>query len=152
MHAYLEGGRIRYADGQVCKDSERFVRVDAFEGKVVSDLMNGQEKVVVCGPADHVREEQEPKRERMRVSQLHGDKDLQGHDGKDNVFSKRFMAHELDNVGVGLHDGHSARAVRLLGHQPEEIGGVLRRSRVWLAIGVYSGRRDDGASGGTFTL
>ena len=42
----------------------------------MGDLMNGKEKVVICGAADRIREEQEPKRKRMRVPELYGDKNL----------------------------------------------------------------------------
>ena len=42
----------------------------------MGDLMNGKGYVVIRGAADCVREEQEPKRERMRVPELYGDKNL----------------------------------------------------------------------------
>lgn len=59
----LERSRIRYSNGQVRKDRQCFVSVDAFEGKVVGNLMNGKEKVVIRSAANRIREKQEPKRE-----------------------------------------------------------------------------------------
>ena len=62
------------------------------------------------------------------------------------------MAHELDDVWMGFHDFHSPRAVGLLGHQPEKVGGVLGGSWEGFAIVACGWRRDDGTPGGAFAL
>lgn len=114
--------------------------------------MDCKKKIVVCGASHRICEEQEPKREWMRMPKLHGHKELQGHDRKDDEFGERFVAHEFDDVWMGLQDGHSPRAVWLLCHQPEKIRRVLGWPCVGAAVVVAIRRRDDGASRGAFPL
>ena len=77
MHAYLECGRVWDTDREVGKHSESLVGSDAPEREVVRDFVDGEEKVVVRGTANHVRGEEEEWGQGMCVSQPICEADLQ---------------------------------------------------------------------------
>lgn len=56
---YSERGRVGNADWQVGDDSEKAVCKTRFECKVVRDLVNGQEEVLVGSGTNDVRREPE---------------------------------------------------------------------------------------------
>jgi hypothetical protein len=56
---YPKGGTIRDSNGQVCKDGEKSISSRRFECKIVRNLMDSQEQILVCSGADNVRSKEE---------------------------------------------------------------------------------------------
>lgn len=86
--------------------------------------MNGQKQVLVRRRANDIRNAPVFETKEGRVPEVQRAGDLQGHDGEDNPFGEGLVAAELGDLWVRLDDGDAARAVRLLGVCPEEVGGV----------------------------
>jgi hypothetical protein len=123
---HLESSRVRYTNRQIRKDSKSLVRADALESKIMCDFVDREKEVVVRGTADDVCREQEPRRERMGVSEGEADDQLDDDDSENEIFCTRLMAHKLGDLRVSLDNGLSPRLVGLLGHEPEKIGRVQR--------------------------
>ena len=120
--------------------------------------MNGKEEVVVRSPPNGVCNQNEFPREGVRVPQVDRDGELQHDHERHNVFCHGCVAHELGDLrgrvskgrsgmmythlGVRLHDRSPPRTMGLLGHQPQEVGGVHRRRRVRDSIVLLGGGND----------
>ena len=57
--AHFKGSRIWNANGKVCKYSQKFIGRDGSEGKIVRDLVDGKEEIMVSGPSDGISTEKE---------------------------------------------------------------------------------------------
>lgn len=119
--AHLECRTIRNTNGKIGKRGQGLVGEDPFEGKVVGDLMNSEEEVVVRRSAYGVRVEDELQGEGMRMTQHNCDRKLQYNHGEYDPFCQRFMSHQFRNlhmrgecqceVHVFLLGGHVLRDV-----------------------------------------
>ena len=99
--AYAKSRAVRHGDGQIGDNGQQPIRRRRLEGQVVRDLVDGEEQVLVRGGADHVRGEQEGRREDRRVAQEDGAEDLQGDDAEHEVLGQRLGAAELEDLGGG---------------------------------------------------
>ena len=57
--AHFEGSGIWNADGKVCKYSQKFIRRDGSEGKIMGDFVDSEEEIVVSCPSDGISREEE---------------------------------------------------------------------------------------------
>lgn len=94
----LEGDRIWNAYRKVGEHGEKFVRFDTTESKVVRDLMDSEEKIVVGSPANSIRSQN--KRERNWVSAKNADEEprcekLERDHAKHNVFRHGLVSHKF---------------------------------------------------------
>lgn len=96
--AYPERCAVRYANWQVCEDGEETIRQGAAEGKVVGDLVDGQEEVLVGGRADHVGDSPELEREEWRRAQVPCASNLEGDDTSDDILCQRLGAAKLGDL------------------------------------------------------
>ncbi|KAI3487047.1 hypothetical protein L1887_49083 [Cichorium endivia] len=149
----LERHCIRHANRTVDKDRPESVGAQAAEGKVVRDLVDGQEHVLVRRTAHGIRDEQKLPRKRMQrrvLGQIHRQAELEQQHGERDVLGERLVAHEPSHLGMRLEDGHAPRAVRLLGVHPEKVllGRGCDAGQPRLAVGscdanrLRSGRQD----------
>jgi hypothetical protein len=143
----LERRGVWDANGEIGKDGEELVGSYALEREVVRDFVDGEEEVVVRRAADGVRAGEEGQGERMGVTEVDGEGYLEGHDAEDDVFCEGLVAHEFCHLSNAMRpaadrlgwerrtSGWAFMIVRLLSHEPEEIGGVLGRDRVCVGMG-----------------
>jgi hypothetical protein len=119
---YRERNTVRDPNGQVREQSQRLVRVDAFQREVVRDLVDREEQVMVRRPADGIRQCDE------RPPPAHGvrEADVEREDTRDDELGARLVTHQARDLGVRGGDCAPARAVRLLRVHPEEVRWVLR--------------------------
>ena len=80
---YSERGRVGNTNWQVGDDSEKAVRKTRFECKVVRDLMNSQEEVLVGSSTNDVRREPEAPGPEGSVAEKVGTGALKAYHGKD---------------------------------------------------------------------
>lgn len=136
-----ERGTVGNANGQVGEDGEQTVGGRRAEGKVVRDLVDGQEEVLVGSRAYDVGQGPEGQREEGRVAQQVGAVDLHRHDKCHDVLGQGLGAAQLGDLGVGLDDGQAPRAVRLLGVGPEEVPVVLLLLGALAGLGIVGDLR-----------
>merc|ERR1711968_78347 len=87
---------------QVAKHSQEPIVQEALEGKVVGDLMNGEEQVRLKGSRKHVGCKDEPWPRQILAKICDGHFCQYHRDG--NVFGQRFWAHQLGDLRVRLTD------------------------------------------------
>ena len=134
MPTHLEGSGIRNADGQIGENGEQLVGRYSSECQVVGYLVNCEEQILVGRSADGICESDELPAERTRVAEGYSDRKLERDDGEHNPFRERFVAHEFGDFRVCGHNCLSTRTMGLFGHDPEEVGGVLRRRCVFSRV------------------
>ena len=66
----LESHRVRYTDRQIGHNGQAFVCFDTLEGEIVRYFVDCKEDVLVCGPADRVRRQEERWGEWVGVSEV----------------------------------------------------------------------------------
>ena len=81
-----EGRRIRDADGKVGEDGQQTIRQRRLEGKVMRNLVDGEEAVLIGGRADYVGRKEEFKGPEGGGAQEDGAGHLERDDAKDDVF------------------------------------------------------------------
>jgi len=67
--AHLEGRKVGYTDGNIGKHGQPFICGNSLEGKVMCDLVNSEEKIVVGSAANSICASKENWRRRMIMAQ-----------------------------------------------------------------------------------
>lgn len=97
---YLEHGTVRDTNRQVSKYGQRLIGSDTLERKIMCDLMNGEEKIVIERAADRVRAEYEQRGPREGVSQEDAGRELGEDDTKDDPLGERLVPHEFGDLSA----------------------------------------------------
>lgn len=108
----LEHHRKRHPNRQIRQNRKHPIRLDAPESKVVGNLMHGEEGVLVGGAADEPGEEPEFEAEEGSVAEEVGGRELDEGDEEDDVFCKRFVAHQLGDLCARRHSRPIMRRAR----------------------------------------
>ena len=114
-------GRIWNSDGEVCEDGEQSIEDACSESKVMTDFMNGEEKILICSSSNNVGCEQEsPGEDRGIFKEVCAD-NLEKDDGGNQVFGQRFRAAQLEDFLMGFYDCLSTSPMGFFGVCPEEL-------------------------------
>ena len=97
-----ERGTVWDTNWQIGKDGQQAVGCGVLESKIVGDLVDGEEQVLVGGGAHDVGNSPERQGEEGRVSKEVGGSDLDSDDEEDDVLRQGFVAAELGDLEDGL--------------------------------------------------
>lgn len=90
--SYPETGAVWDTNRQIRDDGKETVRRRVPESKIVRDLVDGEEQVLIGGSTNDIGKGPELEGEEWRRAKVECGRGLQGNDGDDDVLGQRFGA------------------------------------------------------------